>query len=42
MAHLAKRGANKIIPKMAIMLPMNELMAESESAIPALPCLASG
>ena len=41
-AQLASSGANSTTPMVAMVLPINELMAESDRAMPALPCLASG
>ncbi len=36
-AHLASSGANSTTPQVAMMLPMNELTADSDRAMPALP-----
>ncbi|MNQ80756.1 hypothetical protein D3C85_957490 [compost metagenome] len=41
-AHFASSGANNTTPRVAMVLPMNELTADSDRAMPALPCLASG
>ncbi len=41
-AHLASSGANSTTPQVAMVLPIKELTADSDSAIPALPWRASG
>ncbi len=41
-AHLASSGAKMVTPMVAIRPPINELQAEMDSAMPPLPCLASG
>ena len=41
-AHLASSGANSTTPQVAMMLPMNELTADSDRAMPPLPWRASG
>ncbi|MNF68904.1 hypothetical protein D3C84_507740 [compost metagenome] len=41
-AHLASSGANSTTPIVAMVPPINELQADSDRAIPALPCWAKG
>ncbi len=41
-AHLASSGANSTTPQVAMKLPTNELTADSDNAMPALPWRASG
>ncbi len=41
-AHLASSGANSTTPQVAMVLPIKELTADSDRAMPALPWRASG